>query len=104
MKYNESEDQSQVQGLELDRIAADQGLVRGLVYSGTSQFLESDSDFRERILNYIRAGYSGQVLRGDGKWVDQDTLSEPTKCAHSWKKYQGFTESYHYCEHCDEKK
>lgn len=24
-------------------------------------------------------------------------------CIHSWKKYTGFTESYYYCEHCDEK-
>lgn len=25
-------------------------------------------------------------------------------CAHSWKLYQGFTETYEYCEHCDEKR
>lgn len=32
--------------------------------------------------------------------------SDTTKtkiCIHSWKKYVGFTESYFYCENCDEK-
>lgn len=26
------------------------------------------------------------------------------RCNHKWKKYQGFTDSYEYCEHCDVKK
>jgi hypothetical protein len=42
---------------------------------------------------------------------DLDKLSgyfggiEPRKgCSHSWKLYEGFTKSYHYCEKCDVKK
>lgn len=28
---------------------------------------------------------------------------QPKNCIHNWKKYVGFTETYYYCEHCDEK-
>jgi hypothetical protein len=28
---------------------------------------------------------------------------QPKACFHNWKKYVGFTESYFYCENCDEK-
>jgi len=33
------------------------------------------------------------------------TLTQLKKnCSHKWKKYMGFTDTYQYCEHCDEKK
>ena len=45
-----------------------------------------------------------------GDWVvrmDHETYSQrttPTGCQHVWSYYQGFRETYDYCETCDVKK
>jgi len=46
---------------------------------------ETDACFRARILSHI------------------GPATKATTHVHSWKLYQGFTETYHYCTGCDEK-
>lgn len=40
-------------------------------------------------------------------WIENRTvpvIGKNKTCQHSWKPYTGFTESYEFCEHCDEKR
>ena len=57
----------------------------------------------------------GPATEGDWNWQDHvyadfsmETLSPKLErkkvCSHSWKTYEGFTQKYDYCVHCDEKK
>ena len=40
----------------------------------------------------------------DADWHTPIIGGEKAPCAHKWKRYNGFMDSYDYCEHCDEKK
>ncbi|HEY5235058.1 MAG TPA: hypothetical protein VIJ14_02670 [Rhabdochlamydiaceae bacterium] len=58
--------------------------------------------------------FSINPISGDWDWqednvkdLSMDALSpkiERRGCSHSWKTYEGFTQKYDYCVHCDEKK
>ena len=31
-------------------------------------------------------------------------IERKSSCGHEWQKYEGFTETYTYCKHCDQRK
>jgi hypothetical protein len=80
------------QGEELDLIAEHFGLVRqgGTFMVGSNMGAsdpETDVCFRDRIISHFLPA------------------TPKTKAhSHSWKFYQGFTDTYEYCETCDEKR
>lgn len=63
----------------------------------------------ERMINII---YDKLIKGSYIKLLDEETVNCPViekveskkGCDHSWKSYVGLSESFHYCEHCDEKR
>lgn len=51
---------------------------------------ETDASFRSRIFDHIV------------NYIDNAPVKK--SCDHLWKLYEGFTKTYEYCIHCDEKK
>jgi hypothetical protein len=78
-------------GHELDKIAEHFSLVRQdefhLVGTFPVRQTETDEQLRNRIITYFLG-----------------TTPKTTAHSHSWKFYQGFTDTYEYCETCDEKR
>ena len=61
--------------------------------------------------SYTTYSYSWWKADGSPECISVKTDDGPDEgldpifqCIHSWKAYEGFTKSYDYCEHCDEKK
>jgi hypothetical protein len=82
---------------ELDIIASNcLGLYRQSAIPATNGVYavnaETDEAFRLRILNYF------SPLR------DLQESQAVKTCSHTWKRYEGFTETFEYCTICDEKR
>ena len=56
-------------------------------------------DFEKRILEY----FWGVTPSQDGAQLPLGLTINSNECQHSWKKYEGFSENYYYCIHCDTK-
>lgn len=43
------------------------------------------------------------VLREKSAKQEKNSNTEIQQCIHEWKKYEGFTDVFYYCEKCDAK-
>jgi hypothetical protein len=48
--------------------------------------------------------YWGDGFMSDMPGTKQAGSNDLDNCWHNWKKYEGFNESYWFCENCDKKK
>lgn len=54
----------------------------------------------------INKWYNNVIVTGKLECVDpgMNAVVQLNACDHKWKHYQGFSETYEYCEACDEKR
>ena len=65
-------------------------------------YVKESEDNMLDALRYISS--PGPIIHLFKKLRPEDILTGPKSCQHSYKRYEGFTNSYDYCEKCDHKK
>ena len=96
----------QVQATEDMKIGKIHKVDQGSYIVEWQHFLNSCYAYKSTDVDHIWMttvhGFSSNL--NSSKITTEDISPDKTRCSHVWKKYEGFTESYDFCDLCPAKK